>query len=96
MKPEQAAETSNAAAFSPSFFCTRHAVDGQVWSGVNVPTTTRSMSAGLMRAAREREAAFRAALPDGTLAVLEEAIRLLHAEARRQTAIAGQGRREPR
>ena len=50
---------------------------------------------GLMRAAREREAAFRAALPVGTLAVLEEAIRLLHAEARRQTAIAGQGSRNP-
>jgi len=53
------------------------------------------VEAGLMRAAREREAAFRAALPAGTLSVLEEAIRLLHAEARRQTAIAGQGRRDP-
>jgi DNA-binding MarR family transcriptional regulator len=53
------------------------------------------VEAGLMRAAREREAAFRAALPAGTLSVLEEAIRLLQAEARRQTAIAGQGSREP-
>lgn len=40
---------------------------------------------GLMGAARERDAAFRAALPQGTLAALEEAIRLLQAEARRQT-----------
>lgn len=40
---------------------------------------------GLMQAARERDAAFRAALPPGALAALEEAIRLLHAEAWRQT-----------
>ncbi|NKE48453.1 MarR family transcriptional regulator [Roseomonas frigidaquae] len=40
---------------------------------------------GLMQAARARDAAFRAALPAETLAVLEEAIRLLQAEARRQT-----------
>jgi hypothetical protein len=38
-----------------------------------------------MQAARDRDAAFRAALPDATLAALEEAIRLLHGEARRQT-----------
>ncbi|WP_203073887.1 MarR family winged helix-turn-helix transcriptional regulator [Falsiroseomonas ponticola] len=50
---------------------------------------------GLMRAAREREAAFRAALPPGSLAMLEEAIRLLTAEARRQAALAAQGPREP-
>ncbi|MBU8546615.1 MULTISPECIES: MarR family winged helix-turn-helix transcriptional regulator [Roseomonadaceae] len=40
---------------------------------------------GLMQAARERDAAFRGALPAETLAVLEEAIRVLQAEARRQT-----------
>ncbi|NGM19886.1 MarR family transcriptional regulator [Roseomonas stagni] len=50
---------------------------------------------GLMRAAREREAAFRAALPEGSLAMLEEAIRLLTAEARRQAALVDQGPREP-
>ncbi|NKC32154.1 MarR family transcriptional regulator [Roseomonas sp. BU-1] len=43
------------------------------------------VQAGLMRAARARDAAFRAALPAETLAVLEDAIRLLQAEARRQT-----------
>lgn len=46
---------------------------------------------GLMRAAREREAAFRGALPAGSLAMLEEAIRLLTAEARRQAALVDQG-----
>lgn len=46
---------------------------------------------GLMQAAREREAAFRAALPAGSLATLEEAIRLLTAEARRQAALVEQG-----
>lgn len=50
---------------------------------------------GLMQAAREREAAFRAALPPGSLATLEEAIRLLTAEARRQAVLADQGPREP-
>ncbi len=50
---------------------------------------------GLMRAAREREAAFRAALPPDSLATLEEAIRLLTAEARRQANLAGQGPRDP-
>jgi DNA-binding MarR family transcriptional regulator len=43
------------------------------------------VEAGLMQAARERDAAFRAALPDGALEALDAAIRLLHAEARRQT-----------
>ena len=43
------------------------------------------VEAGLMRAARERDAEFRAALPDGALEALDSAIRLLHAEARRQT-----------
>lgn len=43
------------------------------------------LEAALMQAARDRDAAFRAALPPATLAALEEAIRLLHGEARRQT-----------
>jgi DNA-binding MarR family transcriptional regulator len=55
----------------------------------------RRVQDGLMRSAREREAAFRAALPPGSLAMLEEAIRLLTAEARRQAALADQGPRDP-
>lgn len=47
--------------------------------------TGAALQEGLMQAARERDAAFRAALPEGTLTALEEAIRLLQAEARRQT-----------
>ncbi|MDP3417640.1 MAG: MarR family transcriptional regulator [Falsiroseomonas sp.] len=47
--------------------------------------TGAALQHGLMQAARERDEAFRAALPPGTLAALEEAIRLLQAEARRQT-----------
>ena len=46
---------------------------------------------GLMRAARERDAAFREARPAGSLATLEEAIRLLTAEARRQAALVDEG-----
>lgn len=49
------------------------------------------VEAGLMGAARAREAAFRAALPPGTLALLEDAVRLLHAEARRQADLASDG-----
>ncbi|WP_439598577.1 MarR family winged helix-turn-helix transcriptional regulator [Falsiroseomonas sp.] len=42
------------------------------------------LQAGLMEAARERDAAFRGALTEERLAVVEEAIRVLMAEARRQ------------
>ncbi len=52
MKPAQAACTSSAGASRSSAFWTRQAVDGNEKSGVNVPTTTKSMSAGLTRALR--------------------------------------------
>ena len=42
------------------------------------------VQAGLMAAARERDAAFRAALPDGAVATLEEALARLMAAARRE------------
>jgi DNA-binding MarR family transcriptional regulator len=54
------------------------------------------MEQGLMAAARAREAAFRAALPPGSLPVLEEALRLLLAEARRQSALAAAPSQGPR
>lgn len=50
----------------------------------------RRVEEGLMRAARERDAAFRAALPEGALAAFEEALTRLLAEAKRQEALAAQ------
>ena len=43
-KPEQTAPTSIAKPLAPSTCCTRVAVAGNVWSGVQVPSTMQSMS----------------------------------------------------
>ena len=51
MNPLHAACTSKAGASRPSRCCTRLAVLGHAWSGVNVPTTHRSTSAALTPAA---------------------------------------------
>ena len=44
MNPAHAASTSIAGPISPSRSCTRHAVEGNDMSGVNVPSTSRSQS----------------------------------------------------
>ena len=46
MNPEQAADRSKAGQASPNRSCTRQAVEGQKWSGVNVPMISRSTSFG--------------------------------------------------
>ena len=78
MNPAQAASTSIAGPISPSRSCTRHAVEGNDMSGVNVPSTSRSQSFAVLpvlakRSLRGLDAQVGGGLVRGRVAAFEDA-----------------------